>query len=76
MNQSLLVKEAFGQVHRNTRHKSKPRHWGGVRTPILLDIPHLVWTLTGGLTPGNGHRVTKQHEAVIGGAQASIFPTW
>jgi hypothetical protein len=30
--------------------KSKPRHWGGVRTPILLIIPLMVWTLSGGQT--------------------------
>jgi hypothetical protein len=30
----------------NHRHKSKPRHSGGVRTPIPLDIPLLVWTST------------------------------
>lgn len=29
-------------------HKTEPRHWGGVRTPILLIIPRLMWTLPGG----------------------------
>lgn len=32
------------------RRKSKPRHGGGVRTPILLVIPRLVRTLAGGQT--------------------------
>ena len=35
---------------RDDRSKSKPRHWGGVRTPILLVIPLMVWTLSGGQT--------------------------
>ena len=30
--------------------QSKPRHRGGVRTPILLVIPLMVWTLSGGQT--------------------------
>jgi hypothetical protein len=31
-----------------TAIKANPATWGGVRTPILLNIPHLVRTLAGG----------------------------
>lgn len=41
---------------RPCRKKTNPAQ-GGVRTPILLVIPRLVWTLSGGQTPF-GSRVT------------------
>ena len=54
----------------NTRHIGKPRHKAGLVRRILLNIPRLVRTLTGGLTLTIGHGVERQHKAAIGNAQA------
>ena len=61
----VLVNHALRGTTPRHPHKGKPRHRGGVCTPILLVIPRLVRTLVGGQTR---YRLLRHAEHCTGGS--------